>query len=1182
MSGQTENRTISILINDKQLDEVLTRQKANYAKLEQQIKKLEPGTDAYIKKAAEMEKVNAKINQTEGILSGKLSPTLSMLQKQQRDLNNVLSHMPIELAKTSREAQQLEAVKAKISQIKQEALGAGVAVKQLGNEQTSFAQKAKNGLSGLADGFNKYFGVVTAGLAALTGIVFSFKKAVDAANQFEDSVANLSSLTGLTGNNLKYLEQQAKEMSTSMVEGSVKITKSSKDIIDAYTVVGSQRPELLKNKEALNEVTKQSLILAEASKIDLVDATKAVTTTLNQFNEKGEESKRIINVLAAGSKEGAGDVAYLNEAMEKSGTVANMANLSIEQTVGLIETLAPRFSKAETAGTNLKNILLKLESGSNDTKPSVVGLNTALENLANKNLSTAELTKRFGQENINAAAILIKYRQEVDQYTKAVSGSNVAIEQATVNTGTRAATAAQNMNRIQNNLIAIGEKLAPVMNSGLGLVNKFTSALADMVKVPVSESMEKDRIELLKLESQVLSANVSQGERVKLIKEMQQRYPEYLTNINAETISNEELRTAIRNTNDSLVDKILLQKEDEKIQKQAEDTAERKRKLYDEENNLREAMVKTADRYNIKIKEGLPIYEQANDVLEKWRAAGHRRTTSQMLFGVDDPVGDLGKSIRGFQNWERRVTEATDKANQLANAREKLKNDLGIKDTIVDDTTGTPPPPKPPAGDDLTDEQLAAANKNVQDYLKSIEGAHEQIRAIRQKAIQDDFKVQDETAKENMLNLQDQLNHKEISEQEFALRSKQIQVATSQAKLEVLQRYGEDEYAMLVELDGKKLEFDQLTFEQKLEQLKINNKILSDSTVISYNQAYVAIKENANLTEEEKMQELLALNEQFKNSKTEQEIAFIEGELKLREDANNLTLELETALREKISTIRKNATDKDNNVEIAAIKSKLSQTQQFFSLSQGLVSSFRAYKVAQDNVETANYNKLLANKKAALKDQLESGVITQEQYNAAIAKLDEEAFQRERIKRKDQAEADKRWAVFETGLKAAVAIFEAILEPTKWPQAIAAGAQALIVAATPIPEFYDGGFTPIGSDYTPYAANLHGNEYVIPANMLRDPQVFNVANALESMRTGRTSSMNESTAPVIMQQSTKQVETPTQVSVQMPDELSGKLDRLVNLLESGIRQKLSMDDEFKFKLLRELKEQEIKDSKDLL
>lgn len=1176
MSGQTENRTISILINDKQLEEVLVRQRANYAKLEEQIKKLEPGTEAYIKKAAEMEKVNAKISQTEGILSGKLSPTLSMLQKQQRELNNVLSNMPVELAKASKEAQQLEAVKQKIAQVKQEALGAGVAVKQLDNEQKGFLTTARDGFGKAADGFNKYFGMITAGIAAFAGVTFGIKKAVNASNEFESSLANLSALTGLQGNQLKYLEKQAIEMSESVVEGGVRITKSSKDIVDAFTVVGSQRPELLKSKEALNGVTQDALILAEASKMELDPAARALTTTLNQFNLSGEESRRVINAIAAGSKEGAGEVDYIAQAMEKSGTAANMANLSLEQNIGLIETLAPRFSSAEMAGTNLKNVLINLESGANEFKPSVVGLDKALENLANRKMTTAQLEERFGRENINAAAILIKYRNEVEAYTKAVSGSNVAIEQAIINTGTKEASAAQRLNKIQNDVIAIGGALNGVYTGSLGIVSKFTSALADMVKIPVSETMEKDRIELLKLESQILSANVSQGERVKLIKELQERYPEYLSNIDAEKISNEELRKAIHDTNDSLVDKILLQKEDEKIQAQAEETAERKRKLYDEENKLREAMVKTADRYNIKIKEGLPLYEQANDVLDKWRAAGHRRTTSQMLFGIDDPAGDLGKAIMTLKNWERGVTEATDKANQLANAREKLKNDLGIKEDVVDTKKkdDSIPPPAPPADD--------TSNISLEKYLKNLEGAHEKIKAIKQKAIQDDFKALDETAKQNIVALQDQLNHKEVTEQEFALRSKQIQVATSQAKLEVMQKYGEDEYSIMVDLESQKIDLDKLTFEQRLAEAQKNQKLLSDVTVTAYNEAYIAIKDNAALTEEEKSQQLLELNQRFKDAKVEQEVVFIETEIKLRKDANNLTVELEEELRRKISDIRKNAITQDNNTELAAIKLRLTKTQDFFNLTQGLVSSFRAFSVAQTNVEQANFTAAENKKKEVLKQRLESGAISQDEYNREIAKLEEEELKRQKKQRREQAESDKLWAVFDATIKVAQLWLEAAANPFKTGQAIAGSIQLGVITATPIPEFFDGGFTPKGSDYMPYNANLHGNEYVIPANLLRDPQVFSVATALESMRTGQTRSLNEASEKAIAQPMATVQAAPQQVSVMMPDELSAKFDKLLNMLEGGIRQKLSMDEEFKFKLLRELKDQEIKDSKDLL
>ena len=71
---------------------------------------------------------------------------------------------------------------------------------------------------------------------------------------------------------MAYHEKQAENTSHAIVEGGVRIKQSAKDILDAYTLVGSQRPELLKNKEALHEVTQEAIILSEAATMDLEPA----------------------------------------------------------------------------------------------------------------------------------------------------------------------------------------------------------------------------------------------------------------------------------------------------------------------------------------------------------------------------------------------------------------------------------------------------------------------------------------------------------------------------------------------------------------------------------------------------------------------------------------------------------------------------------------------------------------------------------------------------------------------------------------------------------------------------------------------------------------------------------------------------------------------------------------------
>ena len=272
----TENRTISIWIDDKGLEEKLTSYNKKYESLNREIKKLEPGTDAFIKKSLEMEKVKKLIDQTEGQLSGKLGPTLRQLQDQQRKLNLELSQMPVELRKTSEAGMKLSAVNAKIAEVKAETNQTTAAMKRLNNEKQSMISKAVTGFGKAADSFNRYAGAIVAGAAAFAGVVFGLKSAVEAAHDYEDALAELSALTGLTGKELNYLSEEAKRFSTTTVEGNVRITKSAKEIVDAYKIVGSQRPELLKDKEALNEVTKQALILAEASKMELSEAFSSV------------------------------------------------------------------------------------------------------------------------------------------------------------------------------------------------------------------------------------------------------------------------------------------------------------------------------------------------------------------------------------------------------------------------------------------------------------------------------------------------------------------------------------------------------------------------------------------------------------------------------------------------------------------------------------------------------------------------------------------------------------------------------------------------------------------------------------------------------------------------------------------------------------------------------------------
>lgn len=208
-------------------------------------------------------------------------------------------------------------------------------------------------VGGLGAAINIALGPVGLAVAAISGVVAVGVAAAKSVEEFDTSLKDLSSLTGMTGEDLK-------DIGDSAVDLSMKFGASATSIVDSFKLIGSQAPQLLQDKEGLEGVAEAAMVLAKAGGIEVQDAAKGITTVMNQMNVSASEATGIINALAAGSKNGAGDVAYLQTAIEKSGTMASTASLSYQQLIGTIETLAPKFSSAEVAGTALKGVLTKL------------------------------------------------------------------------------------------------------------------------------------------------------------------------------------------------------------------------------------------------------------------------------------------------------------------------------------------------------------------------------------------------------------------------------------------------------------------------------------------------------------------------------------------------------------------------------------------------------------------------------------------------------------------------------------------------------------------------------------------------------------------------------------------------------------------------------------------------------
>lgn len=260
--------------------------------------------------------------------------------------------------------------------------------------------------------------------------VQAFEEATGSGMEYEQAMADLVAITGIAGKELEEIGRVARKTGEESGLGAT-------GAVNAFTLLASQIQIDKIGLQGLMTLQKETITLAQAAGMDMVDAATAMAATINQFGLEATEANRVINVLAAGSKYGAAEISDLAQSFKVTGSTAAAAGLSVEQTAGALEVLSQSNLKGAEAGTALRNILLKMQTvlGIDFTKN---GLDDALAALQPKLDDVTYLAKLFGAENIAAAQYLITNAQAVGELTKQVTGTNVAQEQAAIRTDTAA------------------------------------------------------------------------------------------------------------------------------------------------------------------------------------------------------------------------------------------------------------------------------------------------------------------------------------------------------------------------------------------------------------------------------------------------------------------------------------------------------------------------------------------------------------------------------------------------------------------------------------------------------------------------------------------------------------------------------------------------------------------------
>lgn len=280
-------------------------------------------------------------------------------------------------------------------------------------------------------------GMTAAGLAVAAFGVAAVKMAAD----FDQQMSTVQANTGATSAQMDQLRAAAIEAGASTVY-------SASDSADAINDLGKAGMSVT---DILNGGLSGALNLAASDGMAVGDAAEYMANALSMFHLKGSQASQVADTLAAGAGKAVGNVSDFGEALNNCGAQANSFGMNVQETTGVLALFAQNGTIGAEAGTQLNSMLMKLAAPSTeaantmkelgisayDAQGHFVGmanfagqLQKAEKNLTDEQRNQANATI-FGSYAIKAANYLYEAGESgVNKWTKAVSESGYAVEQA--------------------------------------------------------------------------------------------------------------------------------------------------------------------------------------------------------------------------------------------------------------------------------------------------------------------------------------------------------------------------------------------------------------------------------------------------------------------------------------------------------------------------------------------------------------------------------------------------------------------------------------------------------------------------------------------------------------------------------------------------------------------------------
>ena len=264
------------------------------------------------------------------------------------------------------------------------------------------------------------------------------------------SLADLQAISNATSKELETIERFAR--STAKEFGG-----SAAQSVESYKLLLSQlSPELTKDSAALAAMGKNIAILSKTMGGDTTAAAEVLTTAMNQYGVSladpmaaSRKMAEMMNIMAAAGREGSAELPTIKVALEQCGMAAKAAGVSFAETNAAIQVLDKAGKKGSEGGVALRNVMTTLARGRflpKDVREELNAAGVDINKLTDNSKSLADrlvflkpvmndaalFSKLFGRENTNAAMALIQGIDQVKEWTKAITGTNTAVEQSQI------------------------------------------------------------------------------------------------------------------------------------------------------------------------------------------------------------------------------------------------------------------------------------------------------------------------------------------------------------------------------------------------------------------------------------------------------------------------------------------------------------------------------------------------------------------------------------------------------------------------------------------------------------------------------------------------------------------------------------------------------------------------------